>query len=219
MKYLRDMKKLNLLLIIFSLLINYSCNNAPKANNEKTENASIDSLTNVRAGAFSITVPNTWQISKGSEEEQIKSEMMQGVQQMIDRYQNETGMAHDKLGIKDFTAVRIKESSGWCIMYNFTLPAQKDYYETMKEDTKKKLDWGLQQGVFIKVIENGIVSIGEKKAMKTIVQGKDGGRMITITYWSPDAPTFINNLIIMESKNDDYVKKEVNDVCNTLYIK
>jgi hypothetical protein len=212
------MKKPNLLLIIFSLLINYSCNNAPKANNEKSEIATIDSLTNVRAGAFSINVPNTWQISTGSEEEQIKSEMMQGVLQMIDRYQNETGMAHDKLGIKDFTAVRIKESSGWCIMYNFTLPEQKDYYETMKEDTKKKLDWGLQQGVFVKVIENGIVSIGEKKAMKTIVQSKDGGRMITITYWSSDAPTFINNLIIMESKIDVEVKQQINDVCNSLQI-
>jgi len=213
------MKKLDLLLIIFSLLINYSCNNAPKANNEKSENASIDSLTSIRAGAFSISVPKTWQKSTGSEEEQIKSEMMQGVQQMIDRYQNETGMAHDKLGIKDFTAVRINESSGWCILYNFTLPAQNDYYETMKKDNKKKLDWGLQQGVFVKVIENGIVSIGEKKAMKTIVQGNDGGRMITITYWSPNAPTFINNLIIMESKIDEFVKKEVDDVCSTLNIK
>ena len=213
------MKKFNLLLIIFfSLLIIFSCNNAPKANNKTAKNELIDSLTNIRAGAFSISVPNTWQISTGSEEEQIKSEIMQGVQQMFDRYQNDTGMAHDQLGIKDFRAVRIIGSSGWCIMYNFILPAQKDYYETMKEDTKKKLDWGLQQGVIVKVIENGIVTIGEKKAMKTIVQGKDGGRMITITYWTPDASTFISNLIIMESKIDVGVMQQINDVCKSLQI-
>jgi hypothetical protein len=212
------MKKLNLLLIILSLLINYSCNNAPKANNEKLANAPPDSLTIVKAGVFTISVPNTWQIATGTEEEQIKSEILQGVQQMIDRYQNETGMVHDKFGIKDFTAVRIKESSGWCIMYNFTLPTQKDYYLIMQEDNKKKLDWGLQQGVFAKVIVNGIVSIGEKKAMKTIVQGKDGGRMITITYWTPNSPSFINNLIIMESKIDSAIKKQIDDVLKSQQI-
>jgi len=53
---------------------------------------------------------------------------------------------------------------------------------------------------------------------QTIVQGKDGGRMITITYWSQDAPTFINNLIIMESKIDVEVKQQINDVCNSLQI-
>ena len=138
---------------------------------------------------------------------------------MIARYQDATGMQHAEFGIKDFTAVRIKESSGWCIMYNFTLPAQKDYYETMKEDTKKKLDWGLQQGVFEKVVENGIISIGDKKVLKTVVQAKGGGRMITITYWSQNAPSYINNLIIIESKLDDVVKQQINDVCSSLRIK
>jgi hypothetical protein len=198
--------------------VNFSCNNAPSANKEKLENVVQNSSINVIAGAFSLSVPNTWQISTGTEQEQIKSEMMQGVQQMIDTYQNETGMTHDKFGIKDFKAARIKENSGWCIIYNFTLPAQKDYYETIKEDTKKKLDWGLQQGVFTRVIENGIVSIGEKKVMKTIVQGKDGGRMITITYWTQSAPTFINNLIIIESKIDVVVKQQIDEVCNSIKI-
>jgi len=55
--------------------------------------------------------------------------------------------------------------------------------------------------------------------MKTVIQNKNGGIIITISYLSFNTPTFATNLIIVESKSNDLVKKQVDDVCGTLKIK
>jgi hypothetical protein len=129
-----------------------------------------------------------------------------------------TGMSVDKQEMWGFQAMRIPDNSGWCIMFMIFLPPQKDYYKTMKEDNKKKLDWGLQQGVIKQVVQNGIVRIGMRDVMKTIIQSKDSGRLTTIVYWSPQSPSIITQMVIMETKRDDAIKKQVDGVCNSLTI-
>jgi hypothetical protein len=175
--------------------------------------------TKLVVGTFTMEVPGSWHVSTGEEAEQLKAEIKGGVDQMISQYRAETGQEPRWLGIQDFKALRLGNASGWCIIHVMRIPPVKDYYERMKEDTRQKLEWGLQRGVFEKVIENGVATIGQSSVMKSILQMKGGGRMIQIAHWSPSDPGLVSQIMIWQNSGDTKLTEEVDAAIRSVAVK
>jgi hypothetical protein len=175
--------------------------------------------TQLAVGTFTIEIPRSWQVSTGEEAEQLKAEIRRGIDQMINQYSAETGQEPRLLGIQDFKAVRLSNASGWCIIHVVRIPPVSDYYERMKEDTRQKLEWGMQRGVFEKVIENGVATIGQSSVMKSILQMKGGGRMIQIAHWSPSDPGLVSQIMIMQNSGDTKLIEEVDAAIKSVAVK
>jgi hypothetical protein len=99
------------------------------------------------------------------------------------------------------------------------IPPISDYYERMKEDTRQKIDWGMQRGIFEKVLENGVVTIGESKVMKTIFLQKGGSRMIQMAHWSPSDPGLVSQIMILQNNGDGKLTEEVDAVVKSVVVK
>jgi hypothetical protein len=163
----------------------------------------------LKVGAFKTLPPPAWRLLADAEERQVRAEIQQGTEQMMQSYQATTGREHPNFGIREFKAMRLSNQAGYCIIWSVTLPPQTDYYSSMASDTTQKLEWGLKQGVFEKIIESGTAKIGEETVLRTIVQRKGGGRMITLIYWSPKAPSDVTQIMILESNGDPSLRKQV----------
>jgi hypothetical protein len=200
------------------LLIGLIAGTAFGGDHRATAQGSGKSTTEVRVGSLVVSAPPDWQVVSGSEESQLKSEMKQGIDQMMSRYRTSTGMQHGDFGIRDFKAMRLPNNSGWCILHLVRIPAQTEYYSTMAVDTKQKLDWGLKQGIIERVVESGTVKIGEHTVMKTVVRQKGGVRMITVVHWSPKKPSDVAQLMVLESKGTEQVPKQVDDMLASLKV-
>lgn len=181
-------------------------------------NGQDEQMISKQVGALTIIFPKTWEILSGSEAKQAKSQIENNVQQRIEQYKSETDIEHGDFGIGEFCAIRIPNNSGWCILYVTEEPPLKNYYQTYMKESAKKLEFGLQQGIYTKVIENGIVKIEDKEIVKTILQTKDAGRLINFIYWSPSTPSVLTYLSIVESKIDQEFKNHVDQLCNSLQV-
>jgi len=175
--------------------------------------------TQLVVGKFTIEIPRSWQVSTGAEAEQLKAQIKTGIDQMINQYRDETGQEPRYLGIQDFKAVRLSDDSGWCVIHVMRIPPVSEYYERMKEDTRQKLEWGMQRGIFEKVIENGVVTIAQSSVMKSILQMKGGGRMIQIAHWSPSDPGLVSQIMIMQNSGDTKLTKEVDAAIKSVAVK
>lgn len=172
----------------------------------------------VTAGRFSVTVPAAWQVVSGAEEAQLRAELETGIDQVVARYRDSTGSEHPPFGIRGFMAMRLPGECGWCVLYLFRIPEQSDYYAVMESDTKQKIEWGMSQGIFESVVENGKITIGKSTVMKTILRQKSGGRMISISHWSPDLPSDVSQLVVLESKLDSMIQKQIDEVIRSLKV-
>ena len=186
------------------------------ADRKATDAESGKATNRVSVGGIAVSMPPQWRMVSGSEESQVKTEIKQGIDQMMERYRESTGMEHGAFGLRDFKALRLPNDSGWCILHLVRIPPQTDYYATMASDTKQKLDWGLSKGIFERIVENGLVKVGDQNVMRTIVRKKGGGRMITVIHWSPNEPSAVTQLIILESKTGQPVPKQIDDVLASL---
>jgi hypothetical protein len=200
------------------LLIGLVTNTTFGADRKAADGESGKSTNEIRVGGIAVSVPPQWRTVSGSEESQVKTEIKQGIDQMMKRYRDTTGMEHGEFGIRDFKALRLPNDSGWCILHLVRIPPQTDYYATMASDTKQKLEWGLAQGIFERIVDNGVVKVGDQSVMRTIIRQKGGGRMITVIHWSPREPSAVTQLIILESKTDDPVPRQVDDVLASLKV-
>jgi hypothetical protein len=220
----------NVLVATLAMAMTLSCSRTEETalpSSRNTQGASQDTApvaqeeTRARTlsiGSLAITVPTNWIALTGPAERQMKSEVQQGIDQMIERYRDSTGMAHREYGIRDFRALRLPSDAGWCILHYVTIPAQSDYYTQMESDTKQKLDWGISQGIFVKALENGRVAIGSNMVLRTILLTRDGGRMITVAHWSPKRPTDVTQLMVAESRHESSTAKQVDGMLAALTV-
>ncbi|MFH0783665.1 MAG: hypothetical protein V2B20_17160 [Pseudomonadota bacterium] len=181
----------------------------PTKQNASSVPAKSADTTQLAVGKFTIAIPRSWQVSTGGEAEQLKAQVKQGMDQMISQYRAESGQDSRTLGIQDFKAARIGNGSGWCVIHAMRIPPVTDYYERMKEDTRQKIEWGMQRGIFEKVLENGVVTIGESKVMKSVFLQKGGSRMVQMAHWSPSDPGLVSQIMILQNSGDAKLTEEV----------
>lgn len=175
--------------------------------------------TVMSAGRISLNIPSKWRIASGLEEANLKAEFEGAFEQMAQQYRQGTGASHPNIGIKHFTAAQLPERTGWLIVHEFVIPPQKNYYDQMLRDSKQKIDWGRQQGIFERVEENGIAMADGKKVFRTILRHRDGGRTITSAYWSPKSPSIVSQVMVVQERDTDCVMQEVDQALGTIAIK
>ena len=166
-------------------------------------------LQHVAVGPISVNAPSQWSILSGADEARLRVEIRQGYNSMLERYRNSTGNDISEFSITDMKAMRLPHDCGWCILHVAHVPPQSDYYATALAEAKEKIEWCLQEGRFARVLENGLVTVGRHTVMKTMAEKKDGGRLATIVYWCPEAPTELAQLMLVESKVDQTLQSDV----------
>lgn len=163
----------------------------------------------MEAGRLRVTIPTQWQVVSGPEESQVKAEIKKATDQTIERYRKDSGMQHPDVGLKYFSAARFPNRFGWIIIHEFVIPARKDYYQDMKAGTKQKLDWGLANGIFKKVLDDGIVTLDGKKVLKTTLLHSNGGRSLTAAYWSAKEPSVVTQVMVIQEQADEKLSREI----------
>ncbi|WP_395745380.1 hypothetical protein [Prosthecobacter sp.] len=198
-------------LFIFALGLLSACNAQSTAGTAAPEA--------LAAGRFQVSISPQWRVAEGEEEAALKAEVKKGMDQMIERYRKDSGGDLRTLGIQDFAAAQLAARSGWFIVHEIKIPPQQNYYEDMQAENRKKIEWGIQQGMFLRASENGLVTLGGHKFIKTVMQNRGGGRTITLAYWTPQQPALVTQILVVQNNDNAEVSAQVDAAIATVTVK
>jgi hypothetical protein len=154
---------------------------------EPTQGTSVQQYTRFEEDVFSFELPKDWKRMRGSSLEQFRQQFEEQSKQLARQYPHTR--AEDFKAVPYLAGFFAPRQETLLIAVVIHIPPQaSDYLDRMYEDSKGKIQWGIQQGRIRKAYSNRKTEINGMPLLLVDMEMAGGSRMIAYNFYFSDHP-------------------------------